>query len=54
LCRHHAGEWRLRPAGAGCAVVAPCGADCVALLSPRVHGQTRCAACRPLRSNSGR
>ena len=42
---HLTGERRPRPAGAGDAVVAPCGGDCVALLGPRAHGPTRCAAC---------
>jgi hypothetical protein len=36
-----AGAWRPCPAGAGDAVVAPCGGDCVALLGPRAHGATR-------------
>jgi len=38
---HRAGERRLCPAGAGCAVVDPCGVDCVALLATGAHGRTR-------------
>jgi len=41
---HLTGERRPRPAGAGDAVVAPCGGDCVALLGPLTHGPCLSAA----------